>query len=76
MSHGCTDPFVLRYLERDEVPKCLSMVELSQMTKLMDDQVVLRFGRKGDDFPIEIQIAITRTAPPSRALIFDEDFVV
>ena len=52
------------------------MVELSQMTELVDDEIILRFGRKGDDFPIEVQVAIARTAPPTSTLIFDKYFIV
>lgn len=52
------------------------MVEFLEVAEFMDDEVVLRFGSKGDDFVVKVEVPFTRTAPPPGALIFDKYFVV
>ncbi len=47
------------------------MIELDEMAELVDDEIVGEMGREEDDFVIKVQIAPTRTAPPTRLLITD-----
>lgn len=52
------------------------MIKLLQMAELVHDEVVLGLGWQSYDFPIEVEVAIARTAAPPGALIFDKYFVV
>ncbi len=76
MSHRCANTLVVRYLLRHKVPERFSMIELLEMAELVYDEVVLGLGWQSYDLPIEVEVAIARTAPPPCALIFDKDFVV
>ncbi len=46
------------------------MVELAEMAKFVNDNIVANFGRQKCQSVTEIQIALTRTTAPSRFLIF------
>jgi hypothetical protein len=67
---------MIRDRPRNQAPKFLRVVELSQVTELVDDDVIGKVNGKTRDAIIEVEIPLLRTTPPSRPLIAYRDSVV
>jgi len=59
----------------DKGPKGAGVIELTEMAKLVDDNIVGEVRGEKRDFIVEIEIAFAGTTSPSRALVANSDAV-
>jgi hypothetical protein len=62
---------IVRASDRNQVPKLGRVVELANVTKLVDDNIIREQGWQQNNPVIKIQIAHFRTTAPTRPLISD-----
>ena len=67
---------MIRNRSRNQAPKFLRVIELSQVTELVDDDVVGKVNGKTRDAIVEVKIPFLGTTPPSCPLIPYRDSVV
>ena len=75
ISHHGLGTTIVRQDTFDKLPETLAVIELLEMAELMDDKIVRTLGWEQDNLVVEVEIARTRAASPSRFLIFYRDLL-
>ncbi len=67
---------MIRNRPGNQAPKFLRVIELFQVTELVDDDVIGKVNRETRDAIVEVEIPLLGATSPSRSLIPDRDSVV
>lgn len=67
---------IVRDRQLNQRPESRRMVELSEMTELVHDEIVGEMRRQERELVAEVEVAIARAAPPAGALVADAYAVV
>ena len=64
---------MMRNRPRDKIPKNFGVIKLTDVAQFVDDQIILKLGRKQSQLVVKIQVPFFGTTAPAGGLIFYAD---